>query len=752
MRQNAGRQVAIVGICIMWSLFAAGIAAAACPNDAYREGPSAALAGCRAFELVSPAQKANDVVVNTNRFRISQTEAGGLPMAAVFPSLGGFGDVVGSGISFEYLAQRTLAPGTQGWSTHAITPKQASLPFTRVTAARDPLYVGEADPSLTRMVFRSAVPLTDAPNVARLDNLYRRDDVRTAGPGTYQLMTDAFAPISPFPIATARTLPHPAGFSTDLQHILFESVYALTADAPNGPLTPKLYESDNGVVRLVGVLPDSEGGGAAPRAIAGQNAGSVFGNAAFTPHVLSNDGSKAFFTVGDTNFSTSGALYMRDSHGTLDTADDTTVRIDENETASPPATSQPATYWDAAADGSRVFFTSDDVLTDDAPTGQQLYMYDTTKPASDRNLTYISVDNEPADGGANVVIGVLGASADGKTVYYVQRGQAVAGQPLLDQDLGIYVWHEGVGVRYVGAMLDDVQDPADDMTGPQHLIANQLGSVVSPDGRFLLVSLRQPPWAGGFDHGDCSNENGRPINGKVGCRELYLYDSASAAHPVCVSCSPYGIAPSSPAFFAARSGGGGSQTTTHLNHPLAPDGSRVFFTTRERLVAGDVNGRTDAYEYDAGDGSLHLLSSGRSSDDSYFLDATPDSHDVFIATREQLSPWDSDQLVDVYDARVDGGVPAPVVPQPCSGDACQGPLGGTPDALAAGSSLFNGPAVTSSGHHKKLRCRRGRVRRRIRGHVRCVTRAKARKLDAARRAHKNHGGPLHRTSGRGGAR
>ncbi len=670
----------------------AAFAGEACPNAAFRTGAAALLPECRTFELVSPAQKHGaDVAVDPGRVRVSESEAPGLPMAATFSSLGGFGDVLGSGIAFDYLSERSLVAGTQGWATHPITPFQLPMPYTAIITARDPLYEGDADPDLTRMLFRSWSPLTEEPNVAGIPDLYLRDDLRSPGAGSYELLSGAVAPVTPEIPPSSRDEPQVAGTSADFRHVVFESVYPLTANAPQSTAASKLYESDEGVVRLVGVLPN---GSPAPRSIAGQTAGTTLGNAAFTPHVVSSDGSRVFFTVPTSNEVTdgAGALYMRDSHGTASTADDTTVRIDTPEGGAAGGTGK-SQYWDAAADGSRVFFTSENALTADATTagGMQLYMYDASKPDSDpNNLMYISQDQEPADS-VDQVLGVLGASNDGHTVYFLQQGQIVHGQPQLGKlpgqafiPYGIYVWRDGIGVQYVGEMGDQ-QDAPNDLGGAIHAAQDQVGAVVSRDGRFLLISLRKPPWPGGADHGNCHD-------GLTGCQELYLYDAQRGDHPVCVSCDPAGVSPSSPAFYYTFAGRGGSQTTAHRTSPLPVDGN-VFFMTSEALVPQDLNGKVDVYEWVRADGSVHLISTGQSPEGSYFLNAIPDGHDVLIATHERLSAWDVDQSADVYDARVDGGVPGPVTAGVCGGEACKGPLVGAP-----GSVAFASVGVSGSGN------------------------------------------------------
>lgn len=741
----AGLRLALFRRALITGALALGLAgstagAATCPNDVHRTGASAALPDCRAYELVSPAVKASSVSVNSGRFQISEQEAPGLPRAVVYQSLGGFADPVGSGVAFDYLAQRTLENGTQGWSTHAITPPQDPLHFNFALNGYDPLYLSEATPDLTKMVHRTITPVTPAPNLPKLSKLYLRNDLRVPGAGSYQLLTDAFAPLVAPAIPTATQLMNHAGVSTDLHHILFETTWQLTADAPPGD-DAKLYKSDDGIVRFVGILPADEGGGPAPVSMAGQSAGSYV-KAGHTPNVLSDDGSRAFFTVPTLDFS--GRLYMRDDLGTADTSDDYTVRIDRSERAV-PGPERPATYWNAATDGSRVFFTSAAALTDDAPTTDvdKVYVYDASRPDTDAdNLTYVSVDDEPGDA-LRAVIGVLDVSADGSTAYFIQRGQLVSGQPILDAGMGIYAWRDGEGVRFVGRMVD-VADP--DLTLPvKQGFDDQWATSVTPDGRHLLLGLRQPPWPGGFDHGDCPG-SGTPIDGKIGCQELYLYDIETGDHPVCVSCDPGGSAPSGPAVFFSREGSGASAPNSHRPRPMTSDGSHVYFTTAERLLPTDVNEVADAYQYDVAAGRLNLISSGQGSEASYFIQASADGHDVFIASREQLSAWDTDREMDIYDARVDGGVAPPTRPVTCSGDSCQGDLAPAPPEQSAGSSALVEPErrgrVTRPRARRGRRraCRRGRVRRRVDGRLRCVSRARARRLAAERRARQHRGG------------
>lgn len=105
---------------------------------------------------------------------------------------------------------------------------------------------------------------------------------------------------------------------------------------------------------------------------------------------------------------------------------------------------------------------------------------------------------------------------------------------------------------------------------------------------------------------------------------------------------------------------------------------------------------------------MDLISSGQSSEDSTFLDASADGSDVFFSTAESLVAQDFG-LIDIYDARVGGGLPGPPVPKaPCEGEACQSPAS-APEFPTPGSSSYKGPS--SSSEAKTRRCANGKAKR-----------------------------------------
>ena len=100
---------------------------------------------------------------------------------------------------------------------------------------------------------------------------------------------------------------------------------------------------------------------------------------------------------------------------------------------------------------------------------------------------------------------------------------------------------------------------------------------------------------------------------------------------------------------------GGRDNTDVFVGSNSADGSRVFLTTRERLKPDeDGDAAVDIYERDA-DGTLRLLSGGRDDADAVFGGNSADGSRVFFTTRERLKPdEDGDAAVDIYERDADG--------------------------------------------------------------------------------------------------
>jgi hypothetical protein len=192
----------------------------------------------------------------------------------------------------------------------------------------------------------------------------------------------------------------------------------------------------------------------------------------------------------------------------------------------------------------------------------------------------------------------------------------------------------------------------------------------------------------------------------VGGGEVRLYDLARNEN-TCISC-PVGAASGAgnPHLPSAERNFGNRRPVVVTDEGLA------FFDTTARLVAGDHNGTRDVYSYR--DGTLTLISPGDQAFNAYYVDASADGSDVFFGTAQALVGRDTDQGIDIYDARIGGGFPeAPPPPPPCQGDACQGQAALAPEASTPGSTV-----VTGAGKRKS--CPKGKKHARKHGKVTCV--------------------------------
>jgi NHL repeat len=285
----------------------------------------------------------------------------------------------------------------------------------------------------------------------------------------------------------------------------------------------------------------------------------------------------------------------------------------------------------------------------------------------------------------------------------------------------IFVSHAG-STKLVAEL--SAEDSKDFSTDTQHL--SELTLRVSPDGRWLtFMSQRELT---GYDNHDA-------VSGKPD-EEVYVYD-AVAGRLVCASCNPTGSRPvgveeeqfkfgsltgtariwPGNTWIAASVPGWKESPSRYQSRYLADNG-RLFFDSSDALVPGDVNGTQDVYQYEpvgVGDcspasstfsqskgGCVGLISSGKSAEESGFMDASENGSDVFFLTTAKLSPQDYDTAVDIYDAH-ECTTSAPcfasqsVLPPPCvTGDACKPSRSPQPAVFGSPSSAtFSGAGNVS---------------------------------------------------------
>ncbi len=446
------------------------------------------------------------------------------------------------------------------------------------------------------------------------------------------------------------------GVSKDLSHVIFAANDALTPGAPDpGAGANNLYEWVDGELRLVNVLPD---GTPAPGASFGfdyQEPG--LGGAPNLSNAISDDGTRIFWTDQAT-----GNLYVR-KDGT------TTVQIDASQGPGPGGGGR---FLTASADGSKVLFTdgADAGLTDD------------TVPGSGANLYQFDVDSgqliDLTPGPLVSVLGLMGASHDGSSVYFVATGALAAGAVAGEPNLYRYRNAATSWIATLSPQDNEVPISAGSATPADwDPVFRYRTARISPNGRYAAFVSRRP--LTGVEQSDSSAE------------QLFLYDASSSTLS-CASCHPDG-SPSGYPIHLPRPLSGWYQ-----QRYLLDDGS-LFFDSREALSPQDVNGRPDVYEFK--DGRSHLLSGGSGDPffrfdngfvDSNFADASADGKDVFFTTSDALVPQDADDIRDMYDARIGGGFPAAPSAGPCGAvDDCHGATGAPANLTTAASISFVGP-------------------------------------------------------------
>ena len=534
--------------------------------------------------------------------------------------------------------------------------------------------------------------------------------------------------------------PRFAGVSADDSSVIFESQARLTPEAIEGTEGGfNLYDSVNGRVYLVNVLP----GGApdANAAFGGQGTESfrTYGNA------ISEHGTSIVWTDLNT-----GDLYLRRDPASPD--------------ASTALIAEAGQFLGASADGSEVLYVKQG----------NLYEYDieTDKSAA---LTH---------GGATEVQGILGSSSDASYVYFVAAGELAPGalprlcraetereekkeeQKTPNLGCNLYLYHGGE-TRFVAELSPN--DNALPVGGDWRASLNERTAEVTADGQAAVFVSRRS--LTGYENLDgCRGSTSQSRDQLRSCQEVFTYD-ASTRRLSCSSCDPSG-APPVP-FGNQSISGQASLPTPYYNtdnsssyqlRTISENGGRVFFDSPQPLVPQARRGVEGVYEWEReGEGSciaqessavnggcVFLLSSALSDEEAVFLDADASGSNVFFTTRAQLVPEDHNELVDLYDARVGGGFPH--LATACAGTGCQG-VPSTPPVFATPSSVtFNGVGNFSAPtlplvkpKSKPKGCEKGLVKKRDK----CLKKSKPKRKTKKRRAKKkrirratksNHGG------------
>jgi len=577
--------------------------------------------------------------------------------------------------------------------------------------------------------------------------------------------------------------------TSDLADVVLKAPQALTSEsqAAANPGEENLYRWSAGALAPISILPHGESALVEGGAFLGAEDSD-------TRNAISANGDRIFF-------STSGHhLFMRDMEKHA------TVQLDKPDEGVQPGEGV-ATYQDASSEGERAFFTDEAKLTADATNVENqpdLYMCQVEGVAGQPpacNLTNLTVAANPGET-ADVLGGVIATSEDGSSVYFVANGiltnlgvpvaGAVRGEcereegflPPAGQLCNLYMWHEGV-IRLVAVLSNrDFPDWSGSGVGVD---LSKLTARVSPNGQFLTFMSQRG--LTGYDNHDARSEEPD--------EEVYEYD-AGTERLVCASCDPSGARPAGllepnpgaePTLLVDRPGAWGEQwlaasipgwtsdggrLTLYQSRYLSNEG-RLLFTSPADLVPAAGNGREDVYEFEpegvggcasttssasvtyvaelAGSpvgGCVGLISSGTSSEESAFLDASESGEDVFFLTAAKLATQDVDDALDVYDAHVcSTASPCPIgtvaVPPRCiSVDSCRAASAPQPEVFGApASATFSGPGSVAGSSPTPKPKPLTRAQKLAKALKRCrKDRSRAKRLRCERQARRAYG-PAH---------
>ncbi len=636
--------------------------AEACPNEAYRVGPSASLPDCRAYEMVTPPYKEGYPV------DVGPLAADGTSLVA--ESFGTFagveanneiddnGNLYSSASSYYELAR-----GSSGWTVAPI-----SLPQSRFPVALPADYTADLASSL--WLASTPTQALHAVNPYKiLGDFYLRE------PGGATVDVGPLYPPSAEPELFGQDDFFYDGASGDLSHILFTMYnnHWPGDPTPNGVGNehPSLYEysgTGNTAPSLVGV----SGGQASTSLISecGTELGPPSPSSERSRNSVSTTAATVFFTALACGSSpTVDELYARVDGGE---ADAHTVAISEPSPADCAACDTAlavragATFQGASPDGSQVFFTTRQPLLG-ADTSNNLYEYDFEDPEGQR-LTRVSAGDGTLPVPEAGVQSVLAISNDATHVYFTATGALTSAPNTLGQTA-----RAGAGSLYL--FERDARYPA----GRIAFVANLSGAGLQADslssnGRFLafVTSAHVTPddTSDGGQAFEYDAETGALVRASIG-QEGYDSNGNNSAPTLAQRSS------------VARGGANANSPVDAATGLSVADDGAVFFTSNASLVPQAVSGAANVYEYE--NGNVYLISDGHDTYGASLLFVDPSGTDVFFETHDQLVAQDGDTQADVYDARADGGFPPPAAPPTCEGDACQGQLSASPVLLAPGS-------------------------------------------------------------------
>jgi hypothetical protein len=409
----------------------------------------------------------------------------------------------------------------------------------------------------------------------------------------------------------------------------------------------------------------------------------------------------------------------------------------------------------ASADGSKVFFTTTQQLTNsDTDATRDLYEYDFNAPAGQRLIQVSAGGSGDATPGSGAEVeGVSRLSEDGSHVYFVAKGVLTTSPSPDAQGYGAHGEPVSAGaVAQAGAenlYVDDTETKQTAFIAELCSGAEMSGGVADAQ---CPSDLNSEPWNYGTNHNDqrlwshgAEGGDERPVQstpdgsslvftsyGDLTAddtstpRQVFVYD-AQAGRLTRVSIGEDGFNDNGNAKLGNESSHASDTGNASIVRPpydasgegwtrggalartISDNGSYVFFQSPVGLtplalndVAIDSEGDLAQNIYEYHHGHVALISDGNDTSaiprvsgnlqvsSVVLVGASESGSDVFFTTVDPLVPQDTDTEVDIYDARIGGGFPAPSASSGCQGDTCQGLPSPPPLFGAPSSTTFSG--------------------------------------------------------------
>jgi hypothetical protein len=506
---------------------------------------------------------------------------------------------------------------------------------------------------------------------------------------------------------------------------------------------------------------------------------------------------------------------------------------------------KPVVFQGAAADGSKIFFTTEQrVLPPNggSDSSTNLYEYDFNRKGNK------VVDLSPDTSGSAQVLGVVRSSADGKHVYFIAKGKLTSERPVSGETEGEEAKEGAENLYGVDTETDEVKFIAT-VTGLSYLAGTQpTFAQTTPDGRdlvfdstatlagetnpepvnYLIMSRKATASktvsvtfstttskttiqnvtevlnsnelsvpSGGFPGvttGMAVSGEGIPPGATVlappgNPQAVYRYDFKTGELIWISQASPElkaerqerhetpnpdeglnaFVAPVNVGRFGAWASIDDESRAISGEANGAHDAEDVIFTTAERLQRGDESAGEQAQLYlwrcaapcphPNREGVVRMISDGRDGVEPRQLPAglqageqpttaiSASGSDIFFSTRTPLVGQDGDELIDYYDARIDGGYAAPAEGG-CAGEGCPsalsasslGSFGSTPSSVLGAGGNLTAPLGGALAFHTALPKSPTRAQKLAKALKACRKRhQRRRRVACERRARKRYG-------------